>query len=346
MSDERRRVLDMLAEEKITVEDAERLLRALNSGSYIEDRVQEVIEEGVEAAGRLGETLAGEMGLGDRKQVTVVLDEENETHTHDDIFEVGDTPRLDVRSSTGLVSVSAGEPGSIRVLASLKDPSKVEYSAVQEGDTIKVEAKPRGRSSGFLAGLFGQQHEINIEAVVPAATSVDLGTSNGLIELSGIEGGGVVKTSNARIQVERSKGALNAETINGRIAVEGFEGSAELTTTNGRVSIREGRGQFAVTTSNGRIDFEGSMEPGGKNRLITTNGRIDVVLDSDPSLKVTASTVNGRAKCETPGFVASVDQRQQGPRRHGLPARELEGTVGAGEAELVAKTVNGSITVQ
>ena len=111
MSDERRRVLDMLAEEKITVDEAERLLKALNDSSYLEDRVQDAIEGGVQSIGRLGETLADEMGHGARKQVTVVLDEEDQASTHDDTFEVGDSPRLDVRSFNGLVRVMRGEPG-------------------------------------------------------------------------------------------------------------------------------------------------------------------------------------------------------------------------------------------
>ena len=65
------------------------------------------------------------------------------------------------------------------------------------------------------------------------------------------------------------------------------------------------------------------------------NGNIKVALDAEPSLKLTAATVNGRIRCEVPGFVASVEKRQQ-----------LKGTVGEGEAELIAKTVNGSIAIQ
>ena len=335
MNDERRRVLDMLSEGKITVDDAERLMKALNGGSYLEDRVQDAIEGGVNSLGRLGETLTDEIGHGVRKQVTVVLDEEDQASTHDDTFEVGDSPLLEVRSFNGPVRVSAGEPGSIRVRATLRDPQTVKYSAVQQGDTIKVEATPRGRSSGFLSGLFGQHWGADIEVTVPVATCVDLATSNGPIELRGTAADGTVKTSNSRIRVEKFKGDLKAQTSNGRITVEALEGSAELTTVNGRVSIDGGHGRFDVTTSNGRIGFQGSMEPGGRNRLITSNGRIEVVLDAEPSLKVEASTVNGRARCELPGFLASADT-----------GRKLEGIVGEGEAELVAKTVNGGITIR
>ncbi len=346
MSDERRRVLDMLAEGKISVDEAERLLKAINGRSDFESRVQDAIEGRLKSLDRLGETLSAEIGDSIREKVTVVLDEEAQAFTHDDTFEVGDSPRLDVRSFNGPVRVDAGEPGTIRVQAKLKDPQAVKYSAVQQGDMIKVEATPRGRAGGFLSGLFGQQCGAEVEVTVPAATSVDLVTSNGPIDLRGTASGGTVKTSNSRIQVEQFKGDLEAQTSNGRIAIEALEGSANLITSNGRVSIHDGHGQFDVSTSNGRIELQGSMEPGGRNRLTTVNGRIDVTLDGEPSLKLSASTVNGRAKCEIPSFVESMENHHQGPRRHGRRAWALEGTAGDGEAELVAKTVNGTIMVR
>ena len=102
------------------------------------------------------------------------------------------------------------------------------------------------------------------------------------------------------------------------------------------MSIEDAHGRFDARTTNGTIKFQGSIEPGTDNRLSTTNGNIKVALDDNPSLKLTAATVNGRVRCEVPGFVASVE------KRHKL----LKGTVGAGEAELSAKTVNGSVAIQ
>ncbi len=335
MSDERRKILDMLSEGKITVDDAERLLKALDGGIYLEDRVQDAVEGGLETLERLGDTLADEVGHGVRKQVTVVVDKEDEASTRDDAFEVGEKPRLEVRSFNGRVRVNAGEPGSIRVRAKLSNPNGVEYAAVQEGDLVRVEAKPRRRSGGFLHGLFGQGSGASIDVTVPVSTGVDLATSNRPVELRGTEEGGTVKTSNARIQIERVRGDLSAQTSNGRIAVETFEGSAELATTNGRVTIDGGQGRFDVETINGRIGFQGGFDPGGRNRLVTSNGRIEVALNAEPSLKVEASTVNGRIDCQVPDFAASK-----------VSGGGLEGLVGRGEAELVAKTVNGSITIR
>ena len=253
----------------------------------------------------------------------------------DDTFAVGDNPRLVVRGFNGRIRVRAGEPGSICVRARLKKPREIKYSAVQEGDLVTVEAKPDRQSAGFPPGFSRQNSGANIEVVVPVATSVDLATSNGPVELRGTENGGTVQTKNGPIRVENFKGDLNATTKNAPIAVKTLSGSAELSSSNGRVSIEDAHGRFDARTTNGPIKLQGSIEPGNSNRLSTVNGSIRVALDDGPSLKLTAATVNGRVRCEVPGFVASIEKRHK-----------LEGTVGEGETELIAETKNGSITIQ
>ena len=345
MTEERRKVLDMLSEGKVTVEEAERLLEALQ-GTHRETRKGRGIDAplspipsvealspipGVEV---LQDTLEGlEESLSDSDNES--RDEDGKTSMRDDAFAVGTNPRLVVRGFNGRIRVRAGEPGSIRVRARLKKPHEIKYSATQEGHLITVEAKPARQSEGFLHGFSRQSSGANIEVTVPVTTSVDLATSNGPVELRGTEGSGEVQTKNAPIRVEQFKGDLNAATKNGSITIKTLSGSAELSTMNSRVSIEDSHGRFEVRTINGPIKFQGSMEPKGHNKLSTLNGNIKVALDADPSLALTAATSNGRARCEVPGFVAAVEKRHK-----------LEGTMGAGEAELVAETKNGSIVVQ
>lgn len=353
MTEERRKVLDMLSEGKVTVEEAERLLEALQDSHRVETRkkhkrrrispipgvealqnslegvgeeIEKGLEEGLEG---LEESLSGWSESEDSDR-----DKDGKTSMRDDTFAVGDNPRLVVRGFNGRIRVRAGEPGSIRVRARLKKPRGIKYSAVQEGDLVTVEVKDQ-QSEGFLHGFSRQSSGANIEVTVPVATSVDLATSNGPVELQGTESSGTVQTKNGRIRVENFKGDLNATTKNAPITVKTLSGSAELSSTNSRVSIEDAHGRFDARTTNGSLKFQGSIEPGTDNRLATTNGSIKVALAADPSLKLTAATVNGRVRCEVPGFVASVEKRHK-----------LKGTVGEGEAELIAKTVNGSIAIQ
>ena len=354
MTEERRRILDMLSEGKVTVEEAERLLEALQ-GARRETRKKsrinaplspipgvETLQDSLEGLGEeigkgLEEGLAGledslsEWSEGDND----ARDEDDKTSMRDDTFAVGTNPRLVVRGFNGRIRVRAGEPGSIRVRAKLKKPREIKYSAVQEGDLVTVEAKPDQQSEGFLHGFSRQHFGANIEVTVPVTTSVDLATSNGPVELQGTESSGAIQTKNGPIKVQQFKGDLNATTKNAPITVKTLSGSAELYTSNSRVSIEDAHGRFDARTTNGSIKFQGSIEPGNGSRLSTKNGNIKVTLDAEPSLKLTAATVNGRVRCEVPGFVASVEKRHK-----------LKGTVGTGETELIAETVNGSVTIQ
>ena len=343
MTEERRRILDMLSEGKVTVEEAERLLEALQ-GTHretLKGRGIETLQDTLEGLGEeigkgleeglagLEESLSGWSESEDRDR-----DKDGKTSMRDDTFAVGDNPRLVVRGFNGRIRVLVGEPGSIRVRARLKKPRGIKYSTGQEGDLVTVEAKDR-QSEGFLHGFSRQNSGANIEVVVPVTTSVDLATSNGPVELRGTENGGTVQTKNGPIRVEQFKGDLKATTKNAPITVKTLSGSAELYSLNSRVSIEDAHGHFDARTTNGTIKFQGSIESRNSNKLETTNGNIRVALDDDPSLKLTAATVNGRVRCEVPGFVASVEK-----------CRQLKGTVGEGEAELIAKTVNGSVTIQ
>ena len=345
MTEERRRILDMLSAGKVTVEEAERLLEALQDTPRVETRKKRKRRRinapispipGVEA---LQDTLEGLEegfeGLGESLSGWSESEDSDKTSMRDDTFAVGDNPRLVVRGFNGRIRVRAGEPGSIRVRTRLKRPRGIKYSTVQEGDLVTVEAKPDRQSEGFLHGFSRQSAGANIEVTVPVTTSVELSNSNGPVELRGTEGSGEVQTKNAPIRVEQFKGDLNATTKNGSIAIKTLSGSAELSTMNSRVSVEDGHGRFEVRTINGPIKFQGSMEPKSHNRLSTLNGNIKVALDAEPSLTLKAATTNGRVRCEVPGFVAAVEKRHQ-----------LKGTMGTGEAELIAETQNGSIVVQ
>jgi hypothetical protein len=215
-----------------------------------------------------------------------------ETETRDDTFSVGATPKIVVSSDNGQIDVVTGNEGIVNVKASIRRPDYVDYGVVQEGDTVRVEARVSS-----LRG-FGPDPGADIIVTLPADTNVDLRTSNGDIEVVDIQNSGKLRTSNRRISLENVKG------------------------------------ESEVNTSNGDIGFRGEMTAGGMNQLTTSNGSVEVTLLGEPSVKLDATTSNGEIICKLP-IVAT----ESGVER-------LVGVVGGGDAVLVIKTSNGSITVQ
>ena len=53
------------------------------------------------------------------------------TETRDDIFDVGDSPRVIVISDNGPVLVTSGPDGKISVKATLRKPNDIEYEIAQ-----------------------------------------------------------------------------------------------------------------------------------------------------------------------------------------------------------------------
>ncbi|MFC2107848.1 DUF4097 domain-containing protein [Candidatus Bipolaricaulota bacterium] len=250
------------------------------------------------------------------------------TETRDDSFAVGGSVRLVVNSGNGSIEVVTGSDDEVRVQATLRGANRIEYEAKQEGDIITVTARRTRRV------LFGFGFGTDIVVTVPTRADVDLETSNGRIELEGIQGTGSLRTSNGRIVLEDVVGDFVGDTSNGSITIDTMEGSARFHTSNGRVDLREVIGEVDVESSNGRISFSGEMTTGGRNRLITSNGNVNVELRGTPSVSLDASTSNGDVSSDLPILVTVMREK------------ELIGTIGDGEADLYVRTSNGDVTIR
>jgi DUF4097 and DUF4098 domain-containing protein YvlB len=247
------------------------------------------------------------------------------TETRDDSFSVGASPVLVVTSENGSIDVETGPAGTIRVQATLRNANRVQYEVSEQGDTVTVEADVD--SGARNAGA-------DIIVTAPAETEVELETSNGRIELQGLEASGALRTSNGRVVIKDVEGDFDVRTSNGSIEVTSMEGVGTLKTSNGPVTLDKVKGAFDVGTSNGNISFSGEMIPGGDNRLETSNGSVTVELQGTPSVELDASTSRGNVTNELP-----IDASTKNAKR-------LVGTIGNGEAELVIRASNGSVTIR
>ncbi len=266
--------------------------------------------------------------------------ESNSDRTDTRSFEVSGDPLLIVDNFNGRVEiVGGGAEGEVRVEAELRSPDAVDYSVEQDGDTIRVEARPR-RSRSIL-GWMRWNRGAHIRISAPTRSRADVSNSNGRVTARRLAGGGSLRTSNGRILAVDLQGDYTLDTSNGRIEALGAEGKFDLDTSNGRVNISGASGQYRVATSNGRIEFEGNLEAGGDNRFATSNGSIRVALRGDVDLRVSASTSNGSIDCSHP--IDADGATRPRPTRH---ARRLEGVIGGGAAALALRTSNASITIE
>ena len=234
-------------------------------------------------------------------------EDEYQKHT----FQVSENPTVDITVFNGSIEIVVGDDGVVDVEAKLTIPGRVSYSAAVDGNTIVVIAKKTG--TGIT---FGRSPRAEIKVIVPKHSTIKARTSNGAVDVTGVNGPGDLETSNDRITVSGVVGRYNVDTTNGPIVMSDVEG------------------QFRAHTSNGEIDFSGSLTDGGDNSFTTSNGGIDVTFTDEPDVAIDARTSNGTAKSDRPILATTTEKTR------------LVGKYGTGSATLELRTSNGSIIIR
>ena len=145
-----------------------------------------------------------------------------------------------------------------------------------------------------------------VTLLVPAATRLELETSNGPIAVSDVSGGVEGRTSNGPVTLAGAGGAVAIETSNGPVSV----GATDPVTLD-------------VRTSNGGITFDGSLQPGDAV-LETSNGPVELRLPPDAAFTIDATTSNSKATSEFEMKGATSDSELKGTVGRARPGRRDE----------------------
>jgi len=227
--------------------------------------------------------------------------------------------RLSLESFNGRIEIRGWDRDSI-------DISGVRYASSPEalasliidvdasGDLVRIRTR-RQAARSWNSG-------VNYLIRVPRRTELEhISTSNGSIEVAGVEGRARLSTSNGAVTVDRLAGELEVETSNGPVRVTLGEAGLET--------------PIRLRTSNGPIEL--TLEKIGPAGAIlrTSNGPITLRLPPDASADIEATTSNGSISVD-------LDAQFQGRRTR----NRLEGKIGAGGPLLRLATSNGPISVR
>jgi len=242
---------------------------------------------------------------------TAALHASTLTQTIDKTFDVRPGAMFTLDNVNGHVLVTAWDQPRVRVhafksVSRADDPKraldalKVSIEARDGGVTVHTEY-PKGNSGiGFLDFLTGNwvDAKVEYEISVPRSMSLDVETTNGGIEVTGVNGMLKAETTNGHVRLDRCAGSINAMTTNGRITAELLSvdrnHTNRLSTTNGRVELTVPTNFAAdidASTTNGSIESDlpvsthtfgkhslrGTINGGGAPlRISTTNGSIEI----------------------------------------------------------------------
>ena len=188
------------------------------------------------------------------------------------------------------------------------------------------------------------------------ALYVDIQRSGGDLEISR-EDRKTGPSMRGRIRFEvwipETTAALSVRSVSGRIELDGMSDTVDLdlATTSGSIQTDNG-GNFRAKSISGSVDF---ISRGGDVDIRTTSGRIEgTVRDIGPDGRIEIHSVSGSVRIAVPAdFGAQVDLRSvSGSVNTDMPVEvfsskrnSLEGTLGAGGAEVDISTTSGSIRI-
>lgn len=370
MSEERVAVLRMLSEGKISVEEAEALLKALGDERPQGGEGHSPGRGRTGRAGELGEIL-GEIGQEVRRAVGAVQGSEMGHAVRREIDEaVHRVQRMDVGRMVDRVvdqvrdvidevveHASIGREEAVEdsewtldgkglaAIHAATDSGDVRFIAAQVDEvTVKVHKRVKAPSRAEAEALIGQ---VQVEALRDGdVVRIDKGhmplpKGHGVEVSYAIEGPAGIDlelcTVNGRIEARGSQAAVRAQTTNGHLAVDGVRGPAHLRTQNGNISARiDALGEEGILSAqNGNIH---AQIAGGDASLTasSSNGQLEVHLPDAYPARIDARTTNGMVDSTLSLHRVELAKRTQ-----------LVGQLGA-EADVAIRlhTLNGNVRLR
>lgn len=148
------------------------------------------------------------------------------------------------------------------------------------------------RRTGWLLGLFGgdwfQGDNVRFVIRVPRTTTVNLATSGGSVNVSGVAGETRVRSSGGSLDVANIEGDVQANTSGGSISVRGVRGDVVVHTSGGSIQVADVRGAVRADTSGGGIQVDSAAKDvfaqtsGGSVRIREAGGRVEAHSSGGP----------------------------------------------------------------
>ena len=249
---------------------------------------------------------------------------------------------ISAETKNGAITLEDSDQDKVIVRAFKRVRARNKVDAEEFAKKVHVHVERRGKEIKIHRKhpkpLRGIGVSVTYEIQCPRAVSVNLHTTNGKIEINGVEGAVDAKTTNGPIELHGGAGRIHAISTNGNIkaSVKGLTDEGKFATTNGSIDIElhGGAGRIHTFTTNGPIvlAIRQGVAPVSAS---TTNGSINLKLPGDFSGHLDAKTSNGQVHSDFP--IPFTDKRK----------KRLSGKIGeGGPVNIKLRTTNGGINLR
>lgn len=232
-------------------------------------------------------------------------------------------PRLRVNAH-GPVTLEGGVSLNVsyQVKVSVKTRTAAEALRVLERYTVRL--SPRG--DWLVLTAPGGPFLTAVSVKAPRLAAAVVSTSDGAVDVRGVDGALVVDTGGGELFVDRVRGDCRLFTRGGDVRVGQVDGSLECASGAGRITVGTVRGEAVLATEGGDIV---ATEVGGPVRAQTRGGGIHILKAGGA---VTATTGGGHIMVDTANGIV-IAHNMAGPVEVGAAAG-VECESGAGGVQI------------
>lgn len=177
---------------------------------------------------------------------------------------------LDLRLEAGGSVIITGGASEVRaqVTRSGRDADEISVTFDQSGDRIIVRSEFRTRGS--------HNADVRYEIRVPSRFNVDLESTGGSVDISGVTGTFEGQTMGGGIDLRDLSGTVDMQTMGGAISLSNSELTGKLHTMGGNIDLDGVRGSVETTTMGGNVRHRGSGSPSSAIKVHTMGGNVEI----------------------------------------------------------------------
>ncbi len=259
---------------------------------------------------------------------------------------------ISIENLQGSITVEGWGKNEAEITGTLSKDAK-QLKIAGSDDRIKIEVvMPKNRH-------FKNIENTDLIVKVPRASSVRVSTVNATIDVSAVEGhleieavNGDITTAgepqsveiecvNGDIEIGGAKGRVEVESVSGEIILNDIEGDLTAESVSGDIEILGGRlGEIECATVSGDIQLDADLDENGSFEFESHSGTIALILPFEISADFEIETFSGDIDGLLPAIASRVDQKD-----FVGPGKELDFTVGSGNAHIMVTTFSGTITL-
>ena len=252
-------------------------------------------------------------------------------------YTVHGQPAVSLGADDGSIEVRPGPAGQVSIHVTTRGFRAGELRVVerQDGNRIHYEVREPHLRWGFSYG----QRGVRIEVTVPHTLDLVVGTGDGAISVSDLEGHLVLKTGDGNLQAEALKGDIELGTGDGDIRARGLEGHLGVHSGDGTVEVAGRFDALRAGSGDGSMAVE-ALEGSAVETpwvLSTGDGPITLRLADDFRADLDAHTGDGSIDLQVPVEILG---------HFGTDHRNVRGRIHGGGGLLQLSTGDGPIRIE